>query len=200
MISDIETYTAFAGVERVATADLKTLLQETKRRLDGGEARTILIFEDATGVQVDFDLSGTVDEVLARLATHPHLAPAAQPEPPARPGPGRPKLGVVSREVSLLPRHWEWLEAQPAGCSAALRRLVEEARRASADGQDGRTARDARTAMDAAGKFLWTMAGDLPGFEEVTRDLWAGRHEALAARMATWPPDIAAHALRLLGR
>ncbi len=125
-----ETYTAFAGVERVATADLKTLLLETKRRIDGGEARTILIFEDATGAQVDFDLSGTPDEVLARLAAHPHLAPAVGREVRARRGPGRPRLGVVSREVSLLPRHWEWLEAQPSGCSAALRRLVEEIGRA----------------------------------------------------------------------
>lgn len=193
MKPDIETYTAFAGVARVATADLKTLLLEVKRRLEGGEAQTILIFEDATGAQVDFDLSGTHDEILARLATHPHLAPPPAPEPPARPGPGRPRLGVVSREVSLLPRHWEWLEAQPSGCSATLRRLVEEARKAATGGDAGRR-------VDAAGKFLWTMAGDLPGFEEVTRDLWAGRHETLADRMVSWPPDIAAHALRLLGR
>lgn len=192
MKNNLETYTAFVGNERLATADLETLLLRIKRRLEAGEDRTVLVFEDATGVQVDFDLSGTDDEVLARLKTHPHLV--TRQETPARSGPGRPKLGVVSREVSLLPRHWDWLETQPAGCSATLRRLVEEARKAAAGGEE------ARKAQDATGKFLWTMAGDLPGFEEVTRDLWAGRTEALAVRMAGWPPDIAAHALRLLGR
>ncbi|MFY0534142.1 DUF2239 family protein [Nannocystis pusilla] len=52
----------------------------------------------------------------------------AAEEPPARTGPGRPKLGVVSREVSLLPRHWEWLERQPSG---SRRRCADSSRRRS---------------------------------------------------------------------
>ncbi len=199
------TYTAFAGHERIGTADVKTLLlqvhlyvQAQQRLQDAGE-RTILIFEDATGLQIDFDLSGTPDELLARLASHPHfsaarsMAPELPPEPSAtRPGPGRPKLGVVSREVSLLPRHWEWLEAQPSGCSATLRRLVEEAKKA-AQGLDS-----AVRARDAAGKFMWALAGDLPGFEEASRALFSGRHDRLRECIGGWPEDIRDHVLRLL--
>ncbi|PKN45532.1 MAG: DUF2239 domain-containing protein [Deltaproteobacteria bacterium HGW-Deltaproteobacteria-17] len=185
-----KTYTAFAGSQRIVTADVKTMLLRTQERLAAGEDRTILIFEDATGVQIDFDLSGSPDEVLARLETHPHFIEA--PALPVRTGPGRPKLGVVSREVSLLPRHWAWLEAQPSGCSATLRRLVEEARKAG-EGQE-----DAIRARDAAGKFMWAMAGDLPGFEEASRALYAGRIDRLRVCVGDWPPDVRDHLLGLL--
>jgi len=185
-----DTYTAFAGSQRIVTADVKTMLLRTHERLAAGEDLTILIFEDATGEQLDFDLSGTPDEVLARLAKHPHFI--EPPAPPVRTGPGRPKLGVVSREVSLLPRHWAWLEAQPSGCSATLRRLVEEARKAG-QGQE-----NAIRARDAAGKFMWVMAGNLPGFEAATRELYAGRIDRLRACVGDWPPDVRDHLLRLL--
>ncbi len=78
---------------------------------------------------------------------------------PAEPrGRGRPKLGVVAREVTLLPRHWDWLNAQPGGASVALRKLVEQARRANGD------ADRARAAREAAYHFMSAMAGDLPAF------------------------------------
>jgi hypothetical protein len=47
-----------------------------------------LIFHDQTGKQVDFDLRGSIREVLERVAPKP-----------VRTGPGRPRLGVTSREV-----------------------------------------------------------------------------------------------------
>jgi hypothetical protein len=107
------TYTAFLGMERIVTGDLREMLLRTKEEVDRGRQEPLLIFDDFTGQQVDFDFGGTPDHVLER----------ALPQPTS--GRGRPKLGVVSREVSLLPRHWEWLEDQPNGASAALRRLRE---------------------------------------------------------------------------
>ncbi|NVL67960.1 DUF2239 family protein, partial [Escherichia coli] len=116
------------------------------------------------------------EEVLARAA----------PEPP-RVGPGRPKLGVVSREVSLLPRHWEWLEIQPNGISAALRRLVEEARKRDPEGDR------ARLAIEAASRFMSAMAGDLPNFEEASRALFAKDDERFVSLIAEWPADVRNH-------
>lgn len=115
-VEDSRTYTAFAGDRLLVSGSLKRVLLQVKERLDHGESGQVLIFDDHTGRQVEFNFQGTPEEVLARAAPAPQRA-----------GPGRPKLGVVSREVSLLPRHWEWLEQQPNGISAAIRRLVEEA-------------------------------------------------------------------------
>lgn len=145
---------------------------------DGGDP--VQIFVDQTGQPIDFDFRGTLDEVRAR----------AEPLR-RRPGPGRPRLGVVSREVSLLPRHWEWLEQQRNGISAALRRLVDEARRREPDREKARRARD------AAGRFMWGMAGDLPGFEEASRALFAGDQDRFEELVGDWPRDVHAHLLRL---
>jgi hypothetical protein len=175
-------YTAFTGHRRIASGSLGALLTQVKRHLDEGGDHSILVFEDQTGRQVDFDLRGSLDEVLARAAP---VAP--------RPGPGRPKLGVVSREVSLLPRHWEWLEQQPNGISAALRRLVDEARKREPDKEDARLARE------AAHRFMWAVAGSLPGFEEASRALFAGNRQRLETLTRDWPADIRSHLLRLAG-
>ena len=105
--------------------------------------------------------------------------------------PGRPKLGVVAREVTLLPRHWEWLNGQPGGASVALRKLVEEASRAKV-GLDR-----ARRARDAAYRFLTAMAGDMPGFEEAIRALFAGNSEGFQSQTEAWPPDIRDYSYRM---
>ena len=117
---------------------------------------------------------------------------AGPEEPPVRrPGRGRPRLGVVAREVTLLPRHWDWLALQPGGASAALRRLVEDARRQTT-GLDA-----ARTAQEALYRAMSALAGNAPGFEDASRALFAGETARLEAIVATWPPDIAAYILRL---
>jgi hypothetical protein len=112
-------------------------------------------------------------------------APSALPEP-AR-GPGRPKLGVVAREVTLLPRHWEWLASQPGGASVALRKLVEVARRSS-EVKDR-----VRQAGAVAYRFMSTMAGHEPGFEEASRALFAGDQAGFEALIAAWPVDVQNH-------
>jgi uncharacterized protein len=177
-----KTYAAFAGARQIAAGPLVALLRATKDYLDSGQDPRVLIFEDQTGQQVDFDFSGTVADVLKRCAST-----SAE-----RPGPGRPRLGVVSREVSLLPRHWEWLELQPSGISACLRRLVDEAKKKNPGEQRERQARE------AVSRFLTAMAGDLEHFEEATRALFAKDQTRFAELIAGWPQDIQSHVVRLL--
>jgi len=175
------TYTAFLDNAQIAAGPLETILPTLKTFFDRNPGDLVLIFDDHTCRQVDFDLRGPVAEVLARA-----LAASQGPQVPTppRPGPGRPKLGVVSREVSLLPRHWEWLEQQPNGASAALRRLVDEARTRNP------AAQRARLATEAASRFLTAIAGNFPNYEEATRALYANDRSRLAELTRDWPQDI----------
>lgn len=191
MKDDELTYSAFAGQRLLASGPLQTTLLRAKSFVDEGGLETLLIFNDRTGNQAEFDLRGTPEEVLARAATDPAFVPAQAPSQ-APPRPGRPKLGVVSREISLFPRHWEWLDRQPNGSSAALRRLIEGAMKS---GQAGERARAAR---EAVAKFMWVMTGNLPGFEEASRALYASEHERLLSLIAAWPTDIRTHLARLI--
>jgi len=169
----MESYTAFVGDALVASGPLSHILPILKDRFKRNLSELVLVFEDDTGKQVDFDLSD------ASLA-------------PPRMGPGRPKLGVVSREITLLPRHWEWLEQQPNGASAAIRRMVERERRNRPDEQRS------RMAIEATSRFITAMAGNLPGYEEASRALWAGNRERFDELVEPWPRDIRLHAQRLL--
>jgi hypothetical protein len=179
--------TAFAGPKRIASGQTVEVALAIKAALASGEMRPILIFDNATSRPVEFDLRGTDHDVAARLAPS---VPDVEPELPVR-GPGRPKLGVVSREVTLLPRHWDWLNAQPGGASVAIRKLVEAARKASA-GEDL-----IRQAREAADRFMLAMAGNEPGYEDAARALYAGDAETFAAITAAWPVDVRDHAQTL---
>ena len=181
-----ETFTAFEGLRRLASGPL-TEIAPTIKRAEARAAEPISIFSDATGRAIDLDLRGSVDDMLKRLAKSSE-PPAASNEPRGR---GRPKLGVVAREVTLLPRHWEWLNAQPGGASVALRKLVEEARRANGDRDRQRAARD------AAYHFMSAMAGNLRNFEEASRALFADDRPRFTALIASWPPDIREHVVKL---
>ncbi|MGX9391011.1 DUF2239 family protein [Nitrobacteraceae bacterium UC4446_H13] len=183
-------FTVFENDHRVATGPLAEVALVVKWMADRPGTSSILIFDDATGRTIDLDLRGSDAEVVARLrpsASPP--TPAATPEPPR--GRGRPKLGVVAREVTLLPRHWDWLSAQPGGASVALRKLVEEARRRNGDRDRTRMSRD------AAYHFMSTMAGNLAGFEEASRALFASDRHRFAELIASWPPDVRDHIVKL---
>ncbi len=146
------------------------------RRRPQGE---VLVFDDATGAQIDLDIRGKA----GRIADEPE---ATEPR-----GRGRPRLGVIAKEVTLLPRHWDWLNLQPGGASVALRKLVDEARRTSGD-------RDrVRAAQEAAYRFLSAVAGNLPGFEEATRALFAYDRRRFTQLIAPWPEDVRDYAVRL---
>ncbi len=181
MTTEPKIFVAFAGTGLLARGPLADVVRRSRDRLDRGEEKRIALFDDETGRPVDVDFSGSEAEVLARLAAHPM---AARPEAVKRRGPGRPKLGVVSREVSLLPRHWSWLAEQRGGASATLRRLVDATRKGSA-AQD-----QSRKAIDAAHRFMWDMAGDQPGFEEASRALFARNFDTFDQLIANWPAGI----------
>jgi uncharacterized protein len=163
--------TAFAGNRLIARGDLVAVA----RAAHANRSEQPLVFDDATGRPVELDLQGSVEEVVARLS------PPAAPAKPAR---GRPKLGVTAREVTLLPRHWEWLATQPGGASAALRRLVDQARRETV-GTDA-----ARQAQEAAYRVMTTLAGDFPGYEEATRALFARDRARFDELTSGWPADV----------
>jgi hypothetical protein len=140
---------------------------------------------------VELDLRGTVQQVLKRLAKSAPIAADATETPEKPAGPGRPKLGVVFREIGLLPRHWDWLALQPGGASVTLRKLVEDAKKKSTP-QD-----EIRRAQNATHKFMSAMAGDLPGFEEALRALYAPDRARFNAQVSAWPKDVRDHAKRL---
>lgn len=175
---------AFAENRRIAQGPLSQVAMALKRALDAGETAPVLIFDSVTSRPIELDLRGTAADISARLAE-----PTA-PEDATR-GRGRPKLGVTAREVTLLPRHWDWLASQPGGASATLRRLVEDARRTAPAGGSVREARE------AVYRFATAMAGNAPGYEEAMRALFAGDAMRFEAETAGWPGDVRAHTLTL---
>ncbi|KUY90554.1 MULTISPECIES: DUF2239 family protein [unclassified Burkholderia] len=190
----LPSYTAFDGHRRVASGPLATVAVAVRQAAGDAMSGTIVIFDDATGRSIDLDLRGTADDIRARYAPAPGEASASAGEPAGaaeQRGRGRPKLGVVSREVTLLPRHWDWLAAQPGGASVALRKLVEDARRTHA------AADRRRDAQARAYHFMSAIAGDLPGFEEAARALYANDLARMAELIAGWPDDVRGHALAL---
>ena len=162
----------FSGGRRIAVGDRRLATEAVLKLLATDPNQSVLTFDALTGAVVDLDLRpGAAD---------------AEPKELRR---GRPKLGVVAREVTLLPRHWDWLSSQPGGASTTLRRLVSEAMKVPSPAS--------RLRMDAAYRFMSAIAGDLPGFEEASRALFAEKAEELRARLSDWPADIVAEVLRL---
>jgi hypothetical protein len=183
-------YIAFDGDRCVASGDLRSVIRTAKATLDRRKDASILVFGDRTSGPIDIDFRGSVEDVMARLPDSAG-APAAVEEDAALPvprGPGRPKLGVIAREVTLLPRHWEWLSG---GASVALRKLVDEAR------QTGEDKDRVRRAQDATYRFMSVMAGNRPNYEDAIRALFAGDPTGFEQLIAEWPTDVRDHAARL---
>lgn len=180
-----DSYTAFEGPKRLAQGALNDVVVKVKRRLTkGGSAQDVLIFSDATGKTMDFNLQGDEDEVLKRL--QPFLT--TEDTESKTTGPGRPKLGVISREVSLLPRHWEWLANQPSGASATLRKLVDDARFKSANATVS-----VKQLQERVYKVMSVLAGDLLGYEETLRALYRKDKKGFHSGLSVWPKDVRAH-------
>ncbi|WP_292036915.1 MULTISPECIES: DUF2239 family protein [unclassified Brevundimonas] len=171
--------TAFAGDRLIASGSPAVVASAAKAAHDSGER--VLVFDNADARPVEFDLRGDLATVLARLPS----------EPVEKRGPGRPRLGVTAREVTLLPRHWNWLTSQPGGASVAMRKLVEAAMR------DGEGPDRVRRSREAAYRFMTAMAGDQPAYEEATRMLFAGDWVAFDAAIEAWPSDVRDYARRL---
>lgn len=163
------TFLAFQGDRLIATGSRDEVAAAVRKAR--GDA-LVLVFDNSTGMQIDLDPR----DIVAHRTDEPR-------------GRGRPKLGVVAREVTLLPRHWDWLAQQPGGASVTLRKLVEDASRSPKE--------RARAAANAAYKFMHAIAGDRQGYEEALRALFAGDRAKFKAQIASWPTDIRTHAMRL---
>jgi len=172
-------FTAFAGERLIASGPLAAVLPAARTVSE----TPLMIFADDNGDQIEPDWRLADADIIARLS--PEAAPADKRV-------GRPKLGVVAREVTLLPRHWHWLSSQPGGASAALRKLVDQARR------DSVGADRVRRSQRAVDRFIYRMGGDLPQFEEAYRALYAQDFVTLDRLIATWPTDIRDHLRRLV--
>jgi len=171
--------TVVVGSRIVERGDLAAVAEAARAHREASP----LLIDDETGRTIELDLRGSVEDVLARLTP-------ALPKP-AR---GRPKLGVTAREITLLPRHWDWLSTQPGGASAALRRLVEQARRETG-------ASDAlRQAQEVTYRVMTTLAGNLHNYEEATRALFAGNRARFDDLTAPWPQDIGDYVRELNAR
>lgn len=202
--------TAFQGPRCIASGALQTVALQAKTAVDESAdrpgAQPVWIFNDQTSEIIELDWRGSKADFQVHLqrcaqafgqAQTAALEPSntSEPDTPsteATRGPGRPKLGVVAREVTLLPRHWQWLSGQPGCASVALRKLVEQAARA------GQNSDRVRQSIAVAYKFMVTMAGHEPDFEEASRCLFAKDQAGLQARMATWPTDVQNHLTKLL--
>lgn len=201
-------HTAFEGHRLLLSGALVEVALAVKTAIESGAPNAVLVFDDVTGRVVDLDLRGGSAEISERLsqppqtfvgryrpASHETAGPAkddaANVEGTEARGRGRPRLGVVAREVTLLPKQWDWLATQPGGASAVLRRLVDDARR------NGGKRQARRAAQEAGYHFMQAIAGDLPGYEEATRALFADDQPKLEQCIADWPHDIRAYALRL---
>lgn len=174
---------AFDRGVTVAKGQLVEVAGTVRHHLDVTADASVLIFDATTSEPVEIDFRGTTDEVRARLV---ESQGAVQPRPP-----GRPRLGVIAREVTLLPAHWEWLSQQRGGASAALRRLVDAASRSDSKGGVVRAGRDVTY------RFMSHLAGDYPGFEAATRALYAGNNESFLIATGEWPRDVREHLLHL---
>ena len=189
------------GTRRVASGSPSRVAVAVKGMIDAGERESVLVFDDA-GRVVDMDVRGTNADVLARLGLDASQAAGQSDGSDGSPyresltprGRGRPKLGVVAREVTLLPRHWDWLAKQPGGASAAVRRLVDAARQSSVEKDR------LREAKESAYRFMSAMAGNEPGFEEATRALFARDEARFTELTRAWPGDVRDHARALAAK
>jgi hypothetical protein len=174
-ILEIESCTAFENFQLIAQGKPREVRAELKKLRAERALGPVMIFDDASGE--DFDLEGD----------NRFDADAVSASPVTPRGPGRPKLGVIAREVTLLPRHWEWLELQSGGASVALRKLVEVARKEQAP------AERIRQSIETTYRFLNTLCGDLPGFEEASRTLFRRSWEEFDRLISQMPSDVQSH-------
>lgn len=187
---------AFSDHRAIARGSLDQLALSVRDWLARHPQTSVLVFDAESGVVIDLDLRGSDDEIRSRLPTRPSTttssaASKTDADQTVNRGRGRPRLGVVAREVTLLPRHWEWLAGRPGGASVTLRKLVESARRSDAG------AEQRRRSQEATYRFMSALGGDLPGFEEASRALFASDMAGFQEQLQTWPKDLREHLLGL---
>lgn len=185
----LNTYTAFEDHKILSQGSLEDVVLKVKKRLEKSPESQIVIYSDITGKSMDFNFQGSEKEVLKRLEVY--TAPETDNQASAPTGPGRPKLGVISREVSLLPKHWEWLATQSGGASNTLRKLVEESMKKTSG------TLTVKTAQERTYKFMSVEAGDFANYEEALRALYRKDKERFTIEIKAWPRDVQKHIFEL---
>jgi hypothetical protein len=189
MKSDLATICiAFDGSKKITSGTLLEVAGKVKQYLQKESEASVLIFDSQSSAPIEINFRGSMENVLKRLKEETGAESSSKPA-----GPGRPKLGVVSREVSLLPRHWDWLALQPGGASNALRRLVEEAKKQNVEKDR------VRQSQEATYKFMHSMAGNLKHYEEAMRALYVKNKSLFETLIHDWPKDIRHHIKALAG-
>ena len=187
-------WVAFEHHRRTAAGQPAAVITAVQQRLGMDPNAMPVVLDATTSERIELDWRAPLERLLTLLPTPASETADSEAADEAPRGPGRPKLGVTAREVTLLPRHWEWLARQPGGASVALRKLVQSAMR------EGSAADAKRRATDAAYRFMSIIGGDLPHYEEVSRALFAGELARLRALVGGWPADVSEHLLALTAR
>lgn len=185
----LNTYTAFEDHKILSQGVLEDVVLKVKKRLEKSPESQIVIYSDITGKSMDFNFQGSEKEVLKRLEVY--TTPETDNQASVASGPGRPKLGVISREVSLLPKHWEWLATQSGGASNTLRKLVEESMKKTSG------TLTVKTAQERTYKFMSVEAGDFANYEEALRALYRKDKERFVSEIKAWPRDVQKHIFEL---
>ena len=183
-MSSIQSILAFRGQTLLSAGPVADVARQLQFLIAKEEAHNFLLFNAATGQQIDIELDADIAYIEQRYSTQYQIADATGIAEGLRKTRGRPKLGVIGREVTLLPRHWEWLDRQRGGASAALRRLIDGERKSKVS--EDRT----KQAQDSTNRFIYAMAGNLAGFEEAVRSLYAGDKAGFLHQIRSWPTDI----------
>ncbi|MBQ13897.1 MAG: hypothetical protein CMQ17_05795 [Gammaproteobacteria bacterium] len=190
IMQEIESnYVAFDGTKLIAEGDLLAVALQLKAELTATKTGSVLVFGNSSGKQIDLDLGGSEADLRKRFSQQGDGQEQQETVSTAKTR-GRPRLGVIGREVTLLPRHWQWLDRQRGSASAALRRLVDQERKATVH-EDL-----VRQAQDSANRFMYAMAGNLQGFEEAVRSLYACDKQGFIAEMRRWPSDVKRYAMQ----
>lgn len=192
--SSLTHWVAFEKHRRIASGSPAEVITSLQHLAQTHPEAMPVVLDSESSERIELDWRLPSEQLLALLPAPTLAVDADEPVDDAPRGPGRPKLGVTAREVTLLPRHWAWLARQPGGASVALRKLVQSAMR------EGSTADAKRRATDAAYRFMSIVGGDLPHYEEVSRALFAGELPRLRTLVLDWPADVSAHLLALTAR
>lgn len=162
-------YTAFRGDTRIITDSLFNVALALQKQSE----MNVLVFNDQTGQQIDLDLSGSEDDLKQRYTEVEYVKKV-----------GRPKLGVISREITLQQKHWNWLDQQSSSASAVIRKLIDK------ELNDPSSESNIMLAKQAIDHFMLAMLGNMPNYEEATRALYQGNKSHFLALIHNYPKDL----------
>ena len=175
-----DTFSAYGPTSCIGQGELTDVALAAHRFLRTHPDQSALILQDSTCQIIDLDLSGD-EALLERKANHYPIRSQA-PVPDSK--------DPITGEITLLPRHWQWLAEQGGNASATLRRLIDEARRDPKQKADN----ECRRRQQLTYRFCQALCGDFQGYEDALRALYAADKDSFKTHISTWPADFALRA------